>query len=68
MDSPFTLQSYKLELLQMIVIVTWTYALMLDNIRCLKVHERRKEQLDTLQKIDDKTDALEGDTTTNGVF
>jgi hypothetical protein len=30
--------------------------------------ETKKEQLDTLKKIDDKIDAIEEETTTNGVF
>jgi hypothetical protein len=34
----------------------------------LKFVERKKEQLDTLKKIDDKIDALEEESTTNGVF
>jgi hypothetical protein len=34
----------------------------------LKHVERKKEQLNTLKKIDDKIDVLEVETTTNGVF
>jgi hypothetical protein len=34
----------------------------------LKFVERKKEQLDTLRKIDDKIDAIEEEATTNGVF
>lgn len=34
----------------------------------LKLVERKKEQLDTLQKIDDKIEEIEEEVTTNGVF
>jgi hypothetical protein len=34
----------------------------------LKYVERKKEQLNTLKRIDEKIDALEEETTTNGVF
>jgi hypothetical protein len=34
----------------------------------LKFVERKKEQLDTLQKIDGRIEEIEGDKTTNGIF
>jgi hypothetical protein len=34
----------------------------------LKFVERKKEQLDTLQKIDERIEEIEGDKTTNGIF
>jgi hypothetical protein len=34
----------------------------------LKYVERKKEQLNTLKRIDEKIDALEEETTTSGVF
>jgi hypothetical protein len=34
----------------------------------LKAVERKKEQLDTLQKLDNSIEEMEVETTTNGVF